>query len=441
MDPLLLDRNLKILSNKKEKRGKEVEDDSIELIDKKCIVAVTELDNRWRKLCAKILPYNGGRLDTLEKQLLLMSGEVKDSDWKAAKAASAALETRWIALLLKLYSEPHRAVRGNLEFLARMYTLFDIYGKVLSDKDKNLDNVTSAAQRVSKTFVSERTGMELAIWFCNAVRNPRSHTNEEDSVKLFQQFAAECALPEKETRIISLHILQCKPFAKLQDASTPARMLLDWKLSSWSCKKKEYFEYANRLRLEYRHLPLEKYMHRRAGIIEDILSVKSIYLCDSSFGNLKRRTIAERRARRNLKYELRQLRTGRLPGEVQVLSKAGGPVRSLHKQATFSFQDGLIMTPLFLKVGTNYSLTHCSLEPGKLTERHLLKTTTKLYFVLSGTGQLYRGGCCDTLNQNDTCLVHANVQQYLENISNEPLTYLVIHQPPWEESDQITYEW
>ena len=54
MDPLLLDRNLKILSNKKEKRGKEVEDDSIELIDKKCIVAVTELDNRWRKLCAKI---------------------------------------------------------------------------------------------------------------------------------------------------------------------------------------------------------------------------------------------------------------------------------------------------------------------------------------------------------------------------------------------------
>ena len=140
---------------------------------------------------------------TIEDMNIMEAVDFNKAAEKAAKAASAALETRWIALLLKLYSEPHRAVRGNLEFLARMYTFFDIYGKVLSDKDKNLDNVTSAAQRVSKTFVSERTGMELAIWFCNAVRNPRSHTNEEDSVKLFQQFAAECALPEKETRIIN----------------------------------------------------------------------------------------------------------------------------------------------------------------------------------------------------------------------------------------------
>ena len=66
-------------------------------------------------------------------------------------------------------------------------------------------------------------------------------------------------------------------------------MLLDWKLASWSSKKKDYFEYANRLRLEYRHLPLEKYMHRRSGIIEDILSVKTIYLCNTSFGNVKKK--------------------------------------------------------------------------------------------------------------------------------------------------------
>ena len=27
------------------------------------------------------------------------------------------------------------------------------------------------------------------MWFCNAVRNPKSHKNEEDSAKLFEQFA------------------------------------------------------------------------------------------------------------------------------------------------------------------------------------------------------------------------------------------------------------
>ena len=165
--------------------------------------------------------------------------------------------------------------------------------------------------------------------------------------------------------------------------------------------KKEYFEYANKLRLEYRHLPVEKYMHRRAGIIKDILSVKCIYLCDDSFGR-KQREIAERRARRNLKYELRQLRAGHLPGELQVLSEAVVRVRSLHSQPTFSFQDGLSQTPLFMKVGINYSLVHFILEPGKLTERHLLKTSSKLYFVLSGSAQLYRGGCCDALSKNDT---------------------------------------
>ncbi len=442
MDPLLLDRNLKILSSTKVKKEKQERDDNVELIDVKYIVAVKDLDKRWRQLCAKILPYNGGRLDTLEKQLLLMSGEIRDSDWKAAKAASAALETRWIALLLKLHSEPHRIVRGNLESLARMYTLFDMYGGQVSDANKSKGIIKTAAERVSNFNISDRTSLELSLWFCNAVRNPKSNTNEEDSVKLFQQFAAECNLPNKEAQIISLRLLQCKPFAKLQDASVLARMLLDWKLALWSSKKKDYFEYANRLRLEYRHLPLEKYMHRRSGIIEDILSVKTIYLCNASFGNVKKREVAERRARRNLKYELQQLRAGRLPGEHQVLNKAGGAVRSLHKQPSFSFQDGMAMTPLFLKVGTSYSLTHCSLEPGALTERHLLKTTTKLYFILSGTGQLYRGGCCDTLTQNDTCLALANVQQHLENTSrNEVLTYLVIHQPPWEESDQITYEW
>ena len=39
----------------------------------------------------------------------------------------------------------------------------------------------------------------------------------------------------------------------------------------------------------------------------------------------------------------------------------------------FLFQDGLSQTPLFMKVGINYSLVHFILEPGKLTERHLLK--------------------------------------------------------------------
>ena len=435
-----LDRNLEILSNNKVRKEQAAKDDTLVILPKGSLVAVQDLDGRWRRLCSKILPYKGGRLEPLDKQLLLMSGDVKDSDWKAAKATAAALETRWIALLLKLYSEPYRTVRGNLESLARMYSLLDTYGGILSE-NCDLKGVKTAAQRVSQGRISERSSMELAMWFCNAVRNPKSHKNEEDSAKLFEQFAQEAALPRRETQEISLRILQCKPFAKLQDASISARLLLDWKLSPWATIKKEYFEYANKLRLEYRHLPVEKYMHRRAGIIKDILSVKCIYLCDDSFGGRKQREIAERRARRNLKYELRQLRTGHLPGELQVLSEAGGPVRSLHSQPTFSFQDGLSQTPLFMKVGINYSLVHFILEPGKLTERHLLKTSSKLYFVLSGSAQLYRGGCCDALSKNDTCLVPPNVQQYLENTSSEPLVYLAIFQPPWQESDQITYEW
>ena len=69
----------------------------------------------------------GGRLE-LDKQLLVMSGNVKDSDWKAAKATAAALETRWIALLLKLYSEPYRTVRGTVRVLGQNVQFVDTYG-------------------------------------------------------------------------------------------------------------------------------------------------------------------------------------------------------------------------------------------------------------------------------------------------------------------------
>ena len=106
-------------------------------------------------------------------------------------------------------------------------------------------------------------------------------------------------------------------------------------------------------------------MHRRAGIIKDILSVKCIYLCDDSFGGRKQE-IAERRARRNLKYELRQLRTGHLPGELQVPAKqVAQSAPYIHSRRFLS--RWIVSDSIIYESRHKLYLVHFILEPGKLT--------------------------------------------------------------------------
>jgi predicted metal-dependent HD superfamily phosphohydrolase len=439
---LTLDGSLKILSGKEKLRQKQLADNRVKILPPEMKrVQVKDLDARWRALCGRILPYQGGRLTQLEEQLLVLSGEIEGTDWKAASAASAALETNWIALLLKLHSDSQRVVRGTLAQLATMHSLFDAFGgDIFSNKLLYKASTTVGGLQTPK--ITEKDLAELVIWFMHAVRDPEGGQSEEKSADLLKRFCNEVNIPRQVSRRAVLLILQSKPFTVLQDASEGARALLDWKRFDIGKSRKEYYEYAHKLRIEYQRLPHQKYLKRRSGLLEDILSTKPLYLSDKSFGGEENRGVMERRARRNLKYELGTLRKGHLPGEVEVLEKAGGPVRSLQQQSSFSFQQGHIMTPLFLNVGTNYSLTHCTLAPGARTDRHMLRTTTKMYFMINGSAQLFRGGCCDTINDNDTCLVPANVEQYLYNLSNkDPISYLVIHQPPWREQDEIKYDW
>ena len=128
-----LDRNLEILSNNKVRKEQAAKDDTLVILPKGSLARSARTRRQMEALMLENTTIQGGRLEPLDKQLLLMSGDVKDSDWKAEKATAAALETRWIALLLKLYSEPYRTVRGNLESLARISSRLDTYGGILSE--------------------------------------------------------------------------------------------------------------------------------------------------------------------------------------------------------------------------------------------------------------------------------------------------------------------
>ena len=87
-----LDKHLKVLSGNREQKSKQREDEEVVILPPSVKqVHVQELDGRWRKLCGRILPYKGGRLSQLEEQLLVLSGEIADRDWRAASAAVAAI--------------------------------------------------------------------------------------------------------------------------------------------------------------------------------------------------------------------------------------------------------------------------------------------------------------------------------------------------------------
>ena len=76
-----------------------------------------------------------------------------------------------------------------------MYSLLDTYGGILSE-NCDLKGIKTAAQRVSQGRISKG---QVWSWRCGfvTVRNPKSHKNEEDSAKLFEQFAQEAPLPRR----------------------------------------------------------------------------------------------------------------------------------------------------------------------------------------------------------------------------------------------------
>ena len=119
---------------------------------------------------------------------------------------------------------------------------------------------------------------------------------------------------------------------------------------------------------------------------------------------------------------------------------------SLRKNSEINFIDGDEGTkikqyfhPHNTLNGINYSLAQFTLEPGKKSKLHKIKSS-EIYYVLEGSGNLTIEDEIHALQKDDSAYVPPNSKQFIENSGDNSLKFLCIVEPAWKAEDETLLE-
>jgi mannose-6-phosphate isomerase-like protein (cupin superfamily) len=114
-------------------------------------------------------------------------------------------------------------------------------------------------------------------------------------------------------------------------------------------------------------------------------------------------------------------------------------VKKLKSCKEFIAGDGSVLRELLhpekadLKI--TYSLAHATVESGKKTKPHKLKSC-EVYYIISGSGLMHIDDKFYEVKSDCTVYIKPGALQYIENTGREQLKFLCIVAPPWKEKDE-----
>ncbi len=188
-----------------------------------------------------------------------------------------ALVLSWHERLAQLYAEPHRHYH-NAEHINDCLLEFD---RVRTQANKPLN-------------------IELALWFHDAIYDPRAPDNEEQSADLarrcLNELGAEAQVCESVTRLI----LATKRHDGLFHPDAP--LMVDLDLSILGQPAARFQAYEASIRKEYDWVPAHIFTHKRAEILDNFLARERIYHTEYFFRRY------ETTARANLRESIKHLR-------------------------------------------------------------------------------------------------------------------------------------
>jgi predicted metal-dependent HD superfamily phosphohydrolase len=198
--------------------------------------------------------------------------------WRAAWAGlGLAPPERLYEEIRRRYEEPHRAYH-TLEHLAECFSHFD----------------------AARHLAERPAEVELALWFHDAVYDPRAADSEERSAAWAERaLAGAGAAPEQAARVASL-VLATKHAGG--DAASPDHaVLLDTDLAILGAPPPRFLAYEAQIRREYAFVPEEAFRRARAALLARLLARPRLYTTGPFF------TRFESQARANLKASLARL--------------------------------------------------------------------------------------------------------------------------------------
>ncbi|AFY37971.1 hypothetical protein Lepto7376_1636 [[Leptolyngbya] sp. PCC 7376] len=132
--------------------------------------------------------------------------------------------------------------------------------------------------------------VELALWFHDAVYQPRSTSNEIDSAAWAKNFLEDANVDGAITQRVSDYILATQTHES--SANLDCQFVLDIDLAILSNSPQRFKQFEEQIRQEYEWVSLGLYQEKRAAMLQRFLAKNSIY--KTSFFNPRYESLARR---------------------------------------------------------------------------------------------------------------------------------------------------
>lgn len=140
----------------------------------------------------------------------------------------------------------------------------------------NAEHIRDCLDRLDESTKEPiNSALEAALWFHDAVYDPRRDDNEAASATLAEQLLAEAGIPDASAIEVRRLILLTR---HLEIPSDPAgRLISDVDLSILGRDPAEFEEFERRIRAEYAWVPEPQYREGRSRILAGFLARPQLY--------------------------------------------------------------------------------------------------------------------------------------------------------------------
>lgn len=117
-------------------------------------------------------------------------------------------------------------------------------------------------------------------------------------------------------------------------------------------------------------------------------------------------------------------------------------IQKLSECPEFTAGDGTLLRELLhpdkQAIALRYSLAHAIVPVGQTSLPHTL-TTSEVYYILSGQGEMHIDDECQAVEPGDTVYIPPNAKQFIHNSGTEPLVFICLVDPAWRKEDETIH--
>jgi mannose-6-phosphate isomerase-like protein (cupin superfamily) len=117
-------------------------------------------------------------------------------------------------------------------------------------------------------------------------------------------------------------------------------------------------------------------------------------------------------------------------------------IQKLNECPEFTAGDGTLLRELLhpdkQAIALRYSLAHAIVPIGQTSLPHAL-TTSEVYYILNGQGEMHIDGECQVVEPGDAVYIPPNAKQFIHNSGTEPLVFICLVDPAWRKEDEMIY--